>query len=144
MRLMLVRDAIPFRTIGRRSRPMNTQADNADLVMHRLRSITDREYDAFLGIYRDSQPENELKSPDQLARMIASPEYYFLAALRNHAVVGFSISICFTNSDAALLEYMAVARELRGLGIGQELFRQTVNFAPISERITLVEVDSEK
>ena len=121
---------------------MNAQFDV--LTIRRLLSVDEPEYDEFIGIYRDSQPENELKSLNQLSRMIDRPEYYFLAALTHDSVAGFSISICLVDSDAALLEYMAVARKLRGMGIGQDLFRQTVTFGPIAERLVLIEVDSEK
>lgn len=112
--------------------------------VHRVCSVADPAYDSLVRIYLDSQPESELKSPAQLARMIEQPEYYFLAALREGSVVAYSITICFVDSDAALLEYMAVERDLRGAGIGQQLFRETRNFGAIADRILLIEVDSEK
>ena len=114
------------------------------MKIHRIRSVEEPAYKQLLHIYRDSQPENELKGPDQVAGMIERPEYFFLAALRDDAVVGFSISICFAGSDAALIEYMAVAREFRGQGTGQGLFKETVQFGSIAERTVIIEVDSEK
>jgi GNAT superfamily N-acetyltransferase len=112
--------------------------------VRRVCSVADPAYDAFVRIYLDSQPHSELKTPAQLARMIEKPEYYFLAALRNATVVAYSIAICLVDCDAALLEYMAVDRNLRGTGIGQSLFRATRNFGAIAGRILLIEVDSEK
>ena len=112
--------------------------------IHRVCSVNEPSYEELLRIYRDSQPENELKSPDQLARMIERPEYFFLAARRDDSIVGYAISICLIGSDAALLEYMAVARDLRGLGLGQQLFRQAAAFGPTANRTVIIEVDSEK
>lgn len=114
------------------------------MKIYRVRSVDEPAYEALLRIYHDSQPEEELKGRDQLARMIARPEYIFLAGLLDDTVVGFSISICFPGSDAALIEYMAVAREIRGLGIGGQLFTRTVQFQSIAERTVIIEVDSEK
>jgi GNAT superfamily N-acetyltransferase len=76
--------------------------------------------------------------------MIRRPEYIFLVALQDHLVVGFSITLCFLGSDAALLEYMAVAPDRRSRGIGQVLFEETVKFEEASERYVLMEVDSDK
>ena len=112
--------------------------------VHRVCSVADPAYDSLVRIYLDSQPESELKTPAQLARMIKQPEYYFLAALRDGIVIGYSIAICLVDSDAALLEYMAVDRDLRGAGIGQHLFEATRKFGAIADRILLIEVDSEK
>lgn len=114
------------------------------MKIHRVHSVDEAAYEQLLLIHHDSQPESELKGPDQLARMIERPEYFFLAAFRHDAVVGFSISICFPDSDAALIEYMAVDRKFRGQGIGQRLFNETVSFGSIAERTVMIEVDSEK
>lgn len=114
------------------------------MKIHRVGSVDEPAYQELLRIYRGSQPLSELKSPDHLARMIERPEYYFLAALHNEVVVGYSISICLPGSDAALLEYMAVTPELRCHGLGQQLFKETAAFGPIAIRVLMIEVDSEK
>lgn len=114
------------------------------MKVQRIHSVDEPAYEALLRIYHDSQPESELKSPGQLSRMIERPDYYFLAAMHDGAVAGFTISICFPGSDAALIEYMAVARELRGQGIGQQLFRATVQFGSLAQRTVIIEVDSEE
>jgi len=95
-------------------------------------------------IYTESHPENERKPASLLSSMIMRSEYYFLVASINKIVIGFSITICFLESDAALLEYMAVAPGRRGRGVGQFLFKETVKFEEISERCILIEVDSNK
>jgi ribosomal protein S18 acetylase RimI-like enzyme len=120
------------------------QPEDPRLQIHRLCCTTHPAYEELIRIYEDSQPESERKSVADLARMMERPEYLFLAALRDQSVVGFSISICLIGSDAALLEYIAVDRRFRGLGIGKQLFRDTVEFGPLAERTVLIEVDSEK
>lgn len=112
--------------------------------IHRVCSVNEPAYHELLRIYRDSQPESERKGPDHLARMIERPEYFFLAGRRDESIVGYAICICLPGSDAALLEYMAVTRELRGLGLGQELFKQTAALGPIANRTLVIEVDSDK
>src|SRR5581483_317789 len=114
------------------------------MKIHRVGSVDEPAYQELLRIYRGSQPLSELKSPDHLARMIERPEYYFLAALHNEVVVGYSISTCLPGSDASLLEYMAVTPELRCHGLGQQLFKETAAFGPIANRVLMIEVDSEK
>jgi len=102
------------------------------------------EFGELLRIYMEAHPIGELKPPALLARMIERPEYFFLALMDGDSVAGFAISICFFDSDAALLEYMAVDAPHRNRGLGASLFKQTAKFECIAERCLLVEVDSDK
>jgi GNAT superfamily N-acetyltransferase len=111
-------------------------------VFHIL-STAEPEFDALLRIYAESLPASERKSADVLARMIARPEYFFFAAIEDSAVVGFAIAIAFLDSDAALLEYLAVDAERRGMGIGQSLFRAITAWPGLCSRSLLIEVESE-
>jgi ribosomal protein S18 acetylase RimI-like enzyme len=110
---------------------------------HRIASATEPEFDALLRIYTESLPASERKNADALRRMIERPEYFFLAAIDAGAVVGFAIATAFVDSDAALLEYMAVDRERRGMGIGAALFRAAVAWPGLCSRYLLIEVESE-
>ncbi len=109
----------------------------------RILSTAEPEFDALLRIYTEALPASERKSAEALARMIERPEYFFLVAIEDGAVVGFAIAIAFVDSDAALLEYLAVDRERRGTGIGQSLFRATTAWPELCRRSLLVEVESE-
>ncbi len=111
-------------------------------VFHIL-STAEPEFDALLRIYAESLPASERKSAETLARMIARPEYFFFAAIEDSAVVGFAIAIAFLDSDAALLEYLAVDRARRGMGIGQSVFRATTAWPGLCSRSLLIEVESE-
>lgn len=114
------------------------------LNLHRIHSAEESEFSGLVSIYRASLPISEQKSIESLAAMVESLGYIFLAAKQNDAVIGFSITRCFTNSDACLLEYMAISQHHRGRGVGAYLFAQTVQQQEVAERYVLVEVDSNK
>lgn len=97
-----------------------------------------------LRIYAESIPPSERKSAEQLAAMVAQPGYSFLAAVESETVVGFSITASLRDTDAALLEYMAVAPEKRGRGIGAWLCRATATQPQTAGRFLLVEADSDR
>src|SRR5260370_33813337 len=101
---------------------MSAQFENLPLQIHRVLSGTEPEFDALVRIYTEAHPESERKGLDRLSRMLEQPEYFFLTASLGDLVVGFSISICFADSDAALLEYMAVAEGQGNHGIRQLQF----------------------
>jgi ribosomal protein S18 acetylase RimI-like enzyme len=115
-----------------------------DLKVRRVNSVCDPAFEGLMRIYLDSHPQCERKSPALLSTMIEDPGYFFLAAADQNAVVGFTIVRAFSDSDAALLEYMAVAHDHRNHGIGQYLFAETAKFDVVSSRFLLAEVDSDK
>ena len=123
---------------------MEPESNPPGLTLHRLLSGTEPGFDALLRIYTEAHPIGELKPPESLRRMIERPEYFFHVLIEGSTVVAFSIAICFRNSDAALLEYMAVDARHRNRRIGGELFRRTAEFGSIAGRYLLIEVDSDK
>jgi GNAT superfamily N-acetyltransferase len=100
-------------------------------------------YEALLRIYTESIPASERKTAEQLAVMVERPEYSFLAALESGTVAGFSITASLRGTEAALLEYMAVAPHQRDRGIGAWLFRATIAQPQLVGKFLLVEVDSD-
>jgi GNAT superfamily N-acetyltransferase len=120
----------------------------------RLHSPDDPRFAQLLAIYTEAHPASERKPVEQLAAMIARPEYLFLVAFsgaeqqdisdRIDAVVGFAIALCLPNTDACLLEYMAIEHDHRNRGIGQLLFREVLARPEIAGRFLLAEVDSDK
>jgi GNAT superfamily N-acetyltransferase len=113
------------------------------MKVHRVLSSVQPEFDTLVRIYTEAHPGSERKPIAALQRMIERPEYLFLAAKQDNVVVGFSIALAFANSDAALLEYMAVGADHRGRGLGELLFRATAQRPQINERFLLIEVDSD-
>jgi hypothetical protein len=114
------------------------------LETHRIHSATDPAFTALAGIYSNAIPASERKSIQQLASMLQRPEYIFLVASRENTILGFSITLCFTACDACLLEYMAVAADRRGQGAGRYLFTELTKRPEVSDRLLLVEVESDK
>jgi ribosomal protein S18 acetylase RimI-like enzyme len=114
------------------------------LETHRIHFATDPAFAALLEIYRDAIPQSERKSNELLAAMLQRPEYLFLVGIHETAVVGFSITFCFTGFDACLLEYMAVDTRFRGQGIGRYLFTEVTKRSEVSNRFLLAEVDSDR
>ena len=122
---------------------MSSESKEPPLTVRRLHSSAEPEFDALLRIYTEAHPASQRKSSAVLRRMIESPEYFFLIMTAGASVVAFSISMCFRNSDAALLEYVAVAAGNRNRGLGRLLFRHTAEFDAITQRYLLIEVDSD-
>ena len=115
-----------------------------DFRVHRVCSVHEPAFAQLLRIYTDALPESERKSTERLSAMMSDPQYFFLVATMANDVAGFSIVRVFAHADAALLEYMAVASELRNRGVGRWLFAQTAEFDGICPRFLLAEVDSDK
>ena len=123
---------------------MESHPSEAPWTIRRLTSCADPDFDSLGRIYADSFPEGERKSIAKLSGMIEDPAYHFLTVSQSKTVVGYSIAACLKDCDACLLEYMSVDREHRGQGIGQFLFGQTAKSSPLSDRILLIEVESDK
>ena len=107
-------------------------------------SVLDPAFAELVAIYTEALVPSERKSLERLQAMIEQPGYFFLVATESNAVAGFSIVRAFEDSDAALLEYIAVARPLRNRGVGQRLFEETASFSIIASRFLLIETESDK
>ncbi len=92
------------------------------LTIHRIDRSADPAFAGLASIYTEAHPASERKSIGLLAAMIQRPEYLFLAASEESRVVGFAIVLCFRQSSACLLEYLAIAQGRRSHGLGQSLF----------------------
>jgi ribosomal protein S18 acetylase RimI-like enzyme len=114
------------------------------LQIRRVCSAGEPAFEALVNIYTEAHVPSERKSREQLEAMVQRPGYFFLAVAESNLVVGFSIVRVFDDSDAALLEYIAVARERRSQGIGQRLLAEVANFDAFSSKFLLAEVDSDK
>ena len=112
--------------------------------VQRLFSSEDRLFTELLRIYEEAIPESERKGANALAGMVERPEYQILLGVEGVSVAGFSIACALQGTDAALLEYMAVAAGYRGQGLGGRLFQETVSTAAMAGRHVLIEVDSDR
>jgi GNAT superfamily N-acetyltransferase len=120
-------------------------ADSAEpVVVDRVKASSDPRFEELVAIYREALPSSERKPSTQLAAMIEKPGYVFSILLLADAVVGFAISVCFERSGACLIEYMAIAGDLRGRGLGKTLFNRVTELPEIRDRYLLLEVESER
>lgn len=115
-----------------------------EVSVRRVLSARDAVFDQLVEIYTEAITPGGRKSIARLGEMIQDASYFFLAGLRSESVVGFAIIRAFDGSDAALLEYLAVARGCRDHGIGSALLRQIMNLDSLSSRFLLAEVDSDR
>ena len=118
--------------------------NSGTLSVHRVKLASDHRFDELVAIYREALPSSERKPSAKLAAMIAKPGYIFLVLMLDAKVAGFAIAVCFERTDACLIEYMAVAGEMRGRGLGKKLFNSVLDLPEIRDRYLLLEVESER
>jgi ribosomal protein S18 acetylase RimI-like enzyme len=108
------------------------------IQLHRLHSAEDPAFHDLLRIYTASLPASERKPPEQLAAMLTRPEYLFLI---NSVNTAFAIAICLDQTEAALLEYLAVDPAHRSRGAGSHLFTALTQRPELTNRTLIAEVD---
>lgn len=112
-----------------------------------LRSSDAEAFRQLFAIYTVAITAREQKSEDSIRAMVVAPEYRVWVANAAGRMLGFSFLFVPPADSFALLEYMAVASEQRGQGVGAELFRRSVAQAVTpkgSRRPVLFEIDSDR
>lgn len=115
--------------------------------LEQLESSDGEAFAKLYAIYAASIVAREQKPEAWIAAMIGAPNYRVSVAKAGGHVRGFSILFVAAAEDFALLEYMAVAPELRNKGLGRELFLGSVERAVTPEGRTLpvlLEIDSDR
>jgi GNAT superfamily N-acetyltransferase len=99
-------------------------------------------FDGLCRIYSEAIRPEEQKPPEQLGQMLARDEYAFIIAGQPGSLAGFAILFAPPDEDFALLEYLAVAAERRGRGLGGRLLAFCAEWiGDWRERVLLIEVD---
>jgi GNAT superfamily N-acetyltransferase len=117
------------------------------VILEPLTSADGASFEELFAIYAASITLREQKPEDWLRAMVAAPEYRVFTARDAGRVLGFSILFVPPDEGFALLEYMAVASDRRGGGVGAALFRRTVEQAVTPQGgalPVLLEVDSDR
>ena len=115
--------------------------------LEQLESSEGETFRQLYAIYAASIAAREQKREGWIAAMIGAPNYRVWVAKSGGLVRGFSILFVPAAGGFALLEYMAVAPDKRGHGMGGELFRRTVATAvtPEGRQLSvLLEIDSDR
>lgn len=101
-------------------------------------------FDAFYSIYRVSFPPSEQKSKEALLAMLTSTSYTIFVTQNDEEILGFCIMFHEQTLDFYLLEYMAMATEKRGLGLGSRLLIAAIKHLHITYGLKplLIEIDS--
>ena len=114
------------------------------LSVHRVADTTSSDFHSLVDLYCAAHPASELKPLEQISSMAQRPDYLFLTAHLDGSVVGFAIVNLTPQTNASILEYMGIAEQMRGHGIGQYLFQQITEMPEVFGRFLLIEVDSDK
>jgi GNAT superfamily N-acetyltransferase len=117
------------------------------VTLEQLKSSEGEPFRQLYAIYAASITPREQKPEDWLRTMVGAPEYGVWITKAAGRVLGFSILFLPPAARFALLEYMAVAPERRGKGLGGELFRRTVEHAVVPQGgklPVLLEIDSDR
>ncbi len=109
-----------------------------------LEQNNSHEFDGFYAIYSTAFPLSEQKTRDALLAMQRASFYTIYIAYNNEKIVGFCIMYHPYNEDFFLLEYMAVDKNLRGIGLGSTLLKKSIDqlFQTHGTRALLIEIDS--
>ena len=105
--------------------------------------ISSKDFTEAMEIYLEAFPENERQPLAKIKYRVEHGHYRLIIAKRNKSVAGFSLLCPFTDLNFGLLDYMAVQKDQRSLGIGSKLFAKTLEFLKqgIPSSFLLLEVE---
>jgi hypothetical protein len=108
-----------------------------------LTSMHRKELDALIAIYQEAIEPSEQKTANEIMAMITDERYALAVSRTNELISGFTIAFFPERADFWLLEYMAVAAELRRKRIGEELFKEAYRYGlqRDPERLCILEMD---
>lgn len=101
------------------------------------------ELDALIAIYQEAIEPSEQKVPSEIQGMLSDTRCVLTVSRTFGEIAGFTIAQFPVGADFWLLEYMAVATNLRRRGVGEALFGQAYRYGlqRDRERLCLLEVD---
>jgi GNAT superfamily N-acetyltransferase len=83
-------------------------------------------------IYAEAINAAEQKPRDVMIQMLRREDYRFVVAWRQATVAGLAVLFVAPTADFSLLEYLAIRLDVRGQGLGSELFQETSRLAASS------------
>lgn len=97
--------------------------------------------DHVYALYQAAILRTEQRPEAEFRALIRRPDYLFVVARMDEAIIGFAVAWAPEQADFWLFEYAAVAPEARGNKIGSHLLLATRQLIGI-ERTALIEVDA--
>jgi GNAT superfamily N-acetyltransferase len=98
--------------------------------------------DAAFALYSAAIEKTEQRPEDVFRALASHEDYRFVAAVMDEKLIGIAVSWIPPDSGFWLFEYAAVDDEMRGRGVGANLFFATRMLAG-QERAALIEVDAD-
>jgi GNAT superfamily N-acetyltransferase len=97
------------------------------MVIKELDDFDSFEFEQSLDIYKSSFPSNETRPIEKVVVMLKNDKnYHLFISVNNNSVVGISLMYIFYPLRIGLLDYMAVIPNYRRRGIGEKLFKFTL------------------
>jgi ribosomal protein S18 acetylase RimI-like enzyme len=102
--------------------------------MQQFQTVSDsscKDYSDSIAIYLEAFPKNERQTVEKLKSRIDTGHSKMLVAKSDGSVVGVSLLCNFKDLNFGLLDYMAVQKTVRNMGIGSKLFSKTYDLLEI-------------
>lgn len=112
---------------------------SAEPLHYHSGALTPAQHQQLLDLYQQAIDPREQKPRATLAEALARGDYRWQVACRGDQLLAFAL--LWDDGEVALLEYLAVAAELRSLGVGGQLLTAVV--AMLGGRPLLLEVDDD-
>ena len=107
-----------------------------------LRPTATPAFEALYAIYAEAIERSEQKTRVELLTALNDPRYRFIVARAAGAMVGFSIVYLPFGAGIWVLEYLAMAPDHEGRGVGRRLFSESAALAG-PDRFGLIEADAD-
>jgi hypothetical protein len=105
------------------------------------KTLNQKQQEEFKNIYLNSFPENERRPIERILKDLDAENYLIYLYIIEEKVVAFASVYAPQNFKLSLLDYFAVGAELRGKGLGGNLFRSMIGLISKLKRTLILEVE---
>ena len=98
----------------------------SDLTITKIATTDNEQWPSIMAIYREAFPEWEREPENIIQQRLRSGRYILCYGQENNAIVGFYILEINQKPSYALLCFLAIAKNYRGLGYGTSLCQDAI------------------